>query len=432
MSKLTKRVVDAIRPEAARDVFVWDSELRGFGVRMKPSGAAAWVVQYRNAHQRTRRLVLGKVGVLTPAQARDLAREKLSLVAKGRDPSTERHAARVALTVTELCDQYLREARATGRIKASTLAMDESRIERHVKPLLGSRPVASLTPTDLSKFQTDVANGRTAQKRPDAQSARGGRATGGRGVASRTLGMLGTILEFARRRGLLAANPARGVERLPDGRRRVFLATDQLSDLGNAMRAALEDKESRTGIAAVRFLALTGFRRMEALALQWDWVDLDAQCIRFPDTKSGAQVRPLGSAAVLFLRGLPHERGQTFVFPADRGDGHFVGLPRLLGRLCSAANLPEATTAHVLRHTFATVAAELGFSELTIAGLLGHAAKGITARYAHIPDRALITAANQVSARVEAALQGDKGAKIVALPPSELTGAHQEDRKVVG
>jgi hypothetical protein len=162
--------------------------MRGFGVRLKPSGTASWLVQYRNAEGRTRRLVIGKVGTLTPETARRVARDHLSAVANGKDPSAGRHALREAMTVGELCDLYLKEAKATGRIKASTLAMDESRIERHVKPLLGSRSVRSLLPQDLARFQADIANGRTAKPRPE--KGRTGRTRGGRGVASRAVGML--------------------------------------------------------------------------------------------------------------------------------------------------------------------------------------------------------------------------------------------------
>src|SRR3984893_15243691 len=302
MPKLSKRVVDAIRPSPdGKDVFLWDSgdgALKGFGVRMKPSGTAAYIVQYRTAEGRTRRLANGKLGTLTPDEARIIARDKLVAAAKGADPSTERHAARISMTVAELCDLYLAEAGL--RIKSSTLAMDRSRIERHVKPLLGRRTVRSLTPEDVEKVQLDIAAGKTAQKRGDG---RGGVTTGGKGVAARTVGMLGTILEVARRRRLISANPARGVDKLPEGKQRRFLSLDEIGRLGAAIRAAGEEGiEGRIGLAVIRFLLVTGLRRMEALALPWEWVDTRSRCIRFEDTKSGAQLRPIGSARLSPLR----------------------------------------------------------------------------------------------------------------------------------
>ena len=115
MGKITKRTIEALKPKAATDVFLWDSELKGFGVRMKPSGAASFLIQYRNQHGETRRLALGKVGTLTPDEARAAARRKLASVAEGADPSAERHASRGAITVAELCEWYLEQARA-GRL----------------------------------------------------------------------------------------------------------------------------------------------------------------------------------------------------------------------------------------------------------------------------------------------------------------------------
>jgi hypothetical protein len=146
MPKITKRFVDTVRPDPiGRDVFAWDAgdgALKGFGVRVKPSGVASYFIQYRNREGRTRRLVLGRVGELTPDEARKLATDRLRDARKGADPSAERHAARGAITVAEICDLYVADAKA--RIKASTLAMDRSRIDCHVKPLLGGRAVAGL------------------------------------------------------------------------------------------------------------------------------------------------------------------------------------------------------------------------------------------------------------------------------------------------
>jgi hypothetical protein len=203
-----------------------------------------------------------------------------------------------------------------------------------------------------------------------------------------------------------------------EGRQRRFLNLDEIGRLGAAMREA-DGIENRTGFAAIRFLLLTGLRRNEALALPWSWVDSRSRCIRFADTKTGAQLRPLGSAPAALLDSLTRDDDATaFVFPADRGDGHFVGLPRVLARICARARL-SGVTVHVLRHSFASVAAEMGFSELTIAGLLGHSVPGVTARYAHLaPDRALLTAADQVSTRIAGALAFNEAARALHDAPN--------------
>ncbi len=414
MPKITKRVVDTLRPDPdGRDRFLWDAgdgAIKGFGVRVKASGVASYIVQYRNKEGRTRRLVLGRVGVLAPEEARSEARDRLKAVSEGGDPSAERHNARKAMTISELCDFYLKDA--AGRVKPSTLAMDHSRIECHVKPLIGQHIVAALTLADIERFQGHIAAGKTAKPRPE--KGRAGRTTGGRGVASRTVGMLGTILEFARRNRIITENPARGARRFPDEKRRRFLSIDELAAIGRSMLEAEAEGENRTGIAAARALLLTGCRKMEVLALPWAWLDTHAHCIRFADSKSGAQLRPIGSAALEHLEAQPKRDGCDWVFSADRGDGHFVGLPRVLARLCTRAGFADVTV-HTLRHSFAAAAAELGFSELTIAGLLGHKVPGVTARYAHIPDSALVAAADCVAARIAAALDNKEPADVVLL-----------------
>lgn len=394
MPKITKRLVDGLEPDPEREVQVWDSELRGFGVRVQPSGTASYFVFYRTPEGRQRKLTIARVGAVTPDEARRVAREKLGATTKGEDPSADRRKVRTALTVAELCDLYLEDAE--GRVKASSLAMDRSRIERHVKPLIGTRRVPALTTDDIEAMQRDITAGKTAAARKGV----GGITTGGKGVASRTVGMLGTILEFAKRKRIITVNPARGIHRAPDGKQRRFLSAEEIGRLGKAMRKAEDAGESSIAIAAVRFLLMSGCRRMEALALPHRWLDEAHGCIRFGDTKSGAQLRPIGKAA---FAALPSARGSEWVFPAERGDGHFVGLPKVLDRLCESAKL-EGVTVHVLRHSFAAMAAGMGYSELTIAGMLGHSVPGVTARYAHVPDAALVTAANAVADQIRRSL----------------------------
>ncbi len=401
MPRLTKRFVDSVQPiPTGKEVTVWDESLKGFGLRVQ-GGSRTFVVMYRNREGRLRKLTIGKVGTLTPDEARELARAKLADAAKGADPAAEKAATRKALTVSELCDWYMETAakgeiigRRGERIKASTLEMDRSRIETHVKPLIGRNTVDSLADTDIAKLQRDVAAGKTAK----AREGRGGVTTGGAGVAARTVRMLGAIFEHACRAKLVKANPAHGVRQLAEGTKDRRLSEDEIRALGKAIREAEGLGESSVALAAIRFLVLTGFRRNEALALTWDAVDIKGRCIQLADSKSGAQVRAVGSATLSTLVTLTRAPGAAWVFPGARGEGHFVGLPKVLERLCASAGI-EGASLHVLRHTFASVAADEGFSEMTVAALLGHARRGVTQRYAKV-DRAAVLAADAVAAKI--------------------------------
>ncbi|CAG0989810.1 Tyrosine recombinase XerC [Rhizobiaceae bacterium] len=412
--KITKRIVDALKaPKPSRDGvkvrehFVWDRELRGFGVQVMPSGLKSFVIQYRTPEGRNRRAVIGRYGLMTVEEARKLAHEKLVAVSKGVDPVAEEAKAAGLLTVAEVCDWYLAEAEAgriLGRrrrpIKPSTLAMDRSRIEAHIKPLLGRRQVASLKLGDVEGAQADIAAGKTSKPRA---GSRGGATTGGEGVAARTMSTLHSIFEHAVRLGKIEANPAKGVRRIASAPRERRLSRSEIERLGKTLRAAAEEGEHPTGLAAIRFLLLTGFRRMEALGLQRTWLDEEECAIRFPDTKSGAQIRVIGQAAIDLLLDQPKTKS-PFFFPADWGEGHFIGVVRVLDRVCQKARLADITP-HTLRHTFASLAGDLGFSELTIAALLGHSARGVTQRYVHI-DEALRMTADRVADEMADLLDG--------------------------
>jgi integrase len=154
-------------------------------------------------------------------------------------------------------------------------------------------------------------------------------------------------------------------------------------------------------LAAAHFLCLTGWRSGEALGLKWSEVDLVTRTARLGDTKTGASMRPLSHAACDLLRALPRVGGDL-AFQSSRGDDRPMrGFHVVWAKIAKRANLDADITPHTMRHSFASVAADLGYSELTIAVLLGHKKASITSRYTHHADAVLLAAADAVAKHIE-------------------------------
>ncbi|MTH34678.1 DUF4102 domain-containing protein [Paracoccus limosus] len=393
MPKITKTAVDGMEVLPGQETYLWDSALAGFGVRVTKSGSKSYVLKYRTRTGLSRKMVLGRVGTLTADEARRQAIKTLGEIATGGDPSADRKAERQRMTVAELADLYVEAMQ--DRWKTNTYKTNTSQIETHIKPLIGKLPAPDLSYADVERMRRTIARGRTANK----PRGRGGATVGGKGAATRSVVVLGGILNHGMRLDLVSRNVAEKVIKDPIGKRTRFLSFAELTRLGEVLGDS--PGEPWAGLQAIRFLLLTGFRRNEALRLRGNDCHPEQGYIALPDTKTGAQLRSVGAIA---FEGLTLHN-EIWVFPGCRGEGHFVGLPKCLGRVCAEAGIP-GISAHTLRHTFAATAATLGYSELTIAGLLGHSAGSVTARYAHVADIALKSAANRTANAVAAALEG--------------------------
>jgi integrase len=273
--------------------------------------------------------------------------------------------------------------------------MDESRIKSHIKPLVGHRIARHLTIADVETMQADVVNGKTAKPRT---GGRGGVSTGGTGVAPRVVSTLQSVLGHAKHKGLLKEHPTKGARKLATNKKKRRLSVAEIEDLGAAIVMAKRNGENPVGIGIIKLLLLTGFRRQEGQAMQRDWLNAGGGYVAFPDTKGDAQLRAVGAAAIRLIQDQPTLAGNLHVFPSADTDGPITTARDCLARLCAIAKIADVTP-HTLRHTFGSVAGDLGFSELTIAAMLGHAAQTVTQGYIHV-DEALRLAVARTSEEI--------------------------------
>jgi integrase len=408
--------------DLAQNSIAWDrgrGAVSGFGARRQRGDAVSYIIKYRTVDGRQRWATIGRHGApWTPDLARAEAKRLLGAVVKGDDPAGAKQEARRSATIADLCDLYF-EAVRSGRVltrrktakKLSTVDGDRGRIERHIKPLLGALKVATVTRDDIERFRDDVSEGATAAAIKTGKHGLA-RVSGGRGTATRAMGMLGAMFAFAVRRGLRNDNPVHGVDRHAYEPRQRRMTEAEYVALGEALRT-MPKSAWPVAVAATKFLALTGWRRGEMLALRWSEIDLASRTANLADTKTGYSLRPLSHAACDVLCTLP--RLGELVFPASKGAGRLMhGFNKVWLRVAAKAALPAEVTPHILRHSLASIAVDLGYSELTIAALLGHRKASITSRYAHHADAVLLQAADAVADRI-AELMGETRALGVVI-----------------
>ncbi|WP_293454487.1 tyrosine-type recombinase/integrase [Phenylobacterium sp.] len=419
---LTRRIVEGA-PAGDAAAFVWDAAVRGFGVRIWPSGQRIYLVQYR-VGGRTRRYRIGPHGApWTVESARDQARVVLGRVAAGEDPQADRACDRRAITVARLCDLYLAEGLATR--KPTSIASARSDIENHIKPLLGARRASDIARQDVERLLLDVSAGRTARRRRTC--ARGlSRVRGGRGAANSAVRTFSAVLGFAVGRQLRPDNPAWRVRRFPERKLERFLSPQELGRLGEALAAAEAlGVESPYALAAIRLLILTGCRKNEILTARRAWLDAYHRCLRLPDSKTGAKVVYLGAAAMKIVQDLVEVPGNPYLLPGRGGEGPLINLQTPWNRIRKAAGLQDVRI-HDLRHSFASLGVANGDSLYVVGALLGHRSAKTTQRYAHLADHPVKAAADRIAQEIALLI----GAEMADLPePAERAAQQAQARE---
>ena len=355
------RDITALQPNS----ILWDLEVRGFCARRQFSNVVTYSVIFRNADGRQHWFKLGRHPILTPSLARTEAIRVLRSVTLGDDPAFERRALRSAPTMAEICNEYVADmdARHINGKKASTVYTDKSRIKKYIAPQLGKLKVASVTQSQIEDFMHQLSPG----------------------SAKRIIGLTGAIFTYAIKKGLRETNPVRGIETPNDNKRLRRLSVVEYAQLGNVLADG-----SNAAADIFLLLAVTGFRSGEARLLKWSECDLDRRIVTLADLKTGQSVRPLSGAALEIIQ--RQQRTSEYVFALQQG----APINKLFHHW-ENLKMPKDVTPHVLRHSFASLGADMGISDHLIAGLLGHAGRGITSRYLHLSDKALIETADKVA-----------------------------------
>jgi integrase len=365
-STISKRAVDATVP-ADRDVFLWDDRLRGFGLKVTPTGAKIYIVQYRIGGRGTptRRITIGKHGSpWTPDLARRKAKQLLGEVAAGRDPAGEKrpkpnHADTFESVAAEFVERYVRRHHRRWR---ETEQAVQNKLVAHWR----HRQIASIgrrDVLDLLDREMDAGRPRTANK---------------------TLTLVRKLFNWAVERGIVEASPVTGI-RAP-GReitRDRVLSDDELVAIWNAA--------GRMGwpwTGFIQLLITTAQRRDEVSQMPWSEVDLERRLWTIPAERTKAERVhdvPLSDLALSIISDLPRIGVSGLVFPANRtGSTNAIsGFSRMKRRLDQLSGV-EGWRLHDLRRSAASRMAQLGHPPHVVGGILNHtpgSTMGISAIY---------------------------------------------------
>ena len=362
-TRLTEARIAALRPrKTTRDVR--DAGLRGFGVRVYPTGRKCYFIATQFEGERLWKIV-GDAADMSTGEAREQARTMLAAIRSDGKVSSE--ALLFEAVAEEVFQRYQRNW------KPRTLAVNRGYYANQILPWFRGRPITGITNDDVREWFASL------HATPVA--------------ADRSAPVLSVIMTCAETYGYRpeGSNPCRGIRRYRRKGRERFLSEDEIRRLGRLLEHAEGDHPMY--VAVIRLLLLTGCRLSEIVTLRWK--EYREGHLHLGDSKTGPRVVWLSSPARRILEGQP--RTSQWFFPSSQTGNsvHVNTIDLFWRRLRHEAGLPDVRL-HDLRHTFASIAVMRGENILTVGRLLGHNDPGTTLKYTHLAHDAVAEAAETV------------------------------------
>ena len=386
--RLNDKSVRECKPETGRDYQVFDTEVRGFSIRILRSGNRYFYLDYRFAGTQ-RRMATGRWPEWSVTSARERARELRRVIDEGGDPLGARDNLREAPRFSDMIDRYLAEHVPH---LAKTNASDQgSMLTKLVAPHWGKKLVTEITPHDVAKLLNIIAKGRArpSKEKPNnrARLLQGPKPTPIR--ANRVGEVLRKMFTLAISWGWRTDNPASGFKKRIENERERFLSQEEIGRLAEVLDAAKDHR----GAGIIRLCMLTGSRVGEVRQARFEQFNLELGSWSKPaaSTKQRKIHRiPISAevAAIVRQRHLVVPKGNPWLFPGDTPGQPVKEIRRFWINVQKEAKLPDVRI-HDLRHTFASLLVSGGASLEMIGKLLGHSQMQTTQRYAHLMDSPL-------------------------------------------
>jgi integrase len=409
--KVTKRSVDALRAGPS-DQFLWDDELRGFGLKLTPAGRRVYLLQYRLGGRgaATRRMTIGVHGSpWAPAGARAEAERLLILVRQGKDPADEK-AERKRIATELAFDSYsLKFLKDYGKPnwRDGTYGNAESNLRRYVTPILMRKPLPNVRRADISAVFDALPSGSPALPR-------------------NIFALIRKLFGWAVERGDIDRSPLEGFKGPPNVASRDRVLSDAEVKLVWGGAGALGYPFG----TLARFLMVTGQRREEAAAMDWHELTQSTGEWNIPAgrAKNGsAHTVPLSTLAISILddrAGPGHwpKKGLIFSTTGKTPISGFSKAKARLDKLVTEANDDDAIDAwrlHDLRRTLATGLQRLGVRFEVTEAVLNHVSgskSGVAGVYQrHEWKQEKRDALDAWAAHIERVLHGADVTNVIAL-----------------